>query len=63
MSMAPLKQHSLSREYLPRNRFPLSASFTGTRYQLTLFFKLALVAVSGIAAFLHTQSQTRVAAE
>jgi putative copper export protein len=32
---------------------------TGTRYQITLFFKLLLVAVSGIAAFLHLQARTR----
>ena len=30
-----------------------------TEYQVTLFVKLCLVAVSGIAAFLHTQATTR----
>lgn len=31
-----------------------------TDYQVTLFVKLAVVAASGIAAFLHTQARTRV---
>lgn len=31
-----------------------------TEYQVTLFVKLCLVALSGIAAFLHTQSRTKV---
>lgn len=31
-----------------------------TEYQVTLFVKLCLVAVSGIAAFLHTQARTKV---
>ena len=31
-----------------------------TEYQVTLFVKLCLVALSGIAAFLHTQARTKV---
>ncbi len=31
-----------------------------TAYQVTLFVKLCLVALSGIGAFLHTQARTRV---
>ena len=31
-----------------------------TAYQVTLFVKLCLVAVSGVAAFLHTQARTKV---
>lgn len=31
-----------------------------TEYQVTLFVKLCLVAVSGIGAFLHTQARTKV---
>ncbi len=30
-----------------------------TAYQVTLFVKLCIVALSGIAAFLHTQARTR----
>lgn len=30
-----------------------------TAYQVTLFVKLSIVAVSGISAFLHTQARTR----
>ncbi len=30
-----------------------------TKYQVTLFAKLCIVALSGIAAFLHTQARTR----
>ncbi len=30
-----------------------------TEYQVTLFVKLCIVALSGIAAFLHTQARTR----
>ena len=31
-----------------------------TEYQVTLFVKLMLVALSGVAAFLHTMARTRV---
>ena len=31
-----------------------------TEYQVTLFVKLCLVALSGIAAFLHTQARTKI---
>jgi putative copper export protein len=31
-----------------------------TAYQVTLFVKLAVVAISGIAAFLHSNARTRV---
>jgi putative copper export protein len=31
-----------------------------TSYQVTLFVKLFVVAISGIAAFMHTQARTRI---
>jgi putative copper export protein len=38
----------------------IDVSDRSTAYQVTLFVKLFLVALSGIAAFLHTQSRTKV---
>ena len=42
------------------NLVEIKVGDASTEYQVTLFVKLCLVATSGVAAFLHTQSRTKV---
>jgi putative copper export protein len=42
------------------NLLEIEVGDRSTEYQITLFVKLMFVALSGIAAFLHTQARTRV---
>lgn len=41
------------------NLFAVDLTDTSTKYQATVFAKLFFVALSGVAAFLHTQASTR----
>lgn len=41
------------------NLVEVSVGDASTEYQVTIFVKLCIVAVSGIAAFLHTQAKTK----
>lgn len=41
------------------NLVEIDVGDASTEYQITLFVKLSIVAVSGLASFLHTQARTR----